>query len=50
MQEIGWLSGATRLVQLVDLRAARKTVSDAKTMTYVILFHGSEPGGRQYVQ
>ncbi len=36
------------LSKLVNLRAAGKTLSDARTATYVILSTGSGPGGRWF--
>jgi hypothetical protein len=36
------------LSRLVHQRAARKPISDARTATYVILSHGSGPGGRRF--
>src|SRR6202043_902982 len=36
------------LSRLVHQRAARKPISDARTATYVILCHGSGPGGRRF--
>jgi len=39
--------GRRGLSKLVNLRAARKTLSDARTATYVIFSTGSGPGGRR---
>ena len=36
------------LSELVNLRVARKPISDARTTTYVILSTGSGPGGRSF--
>ena len=36
------------LSKLVNLRAARKPISDARTTTYLILSTGSGPGGRWF--
>jgi hypothetical protein len=36
------------LSKLVNLRTGRKIISDARTATYVILSHGSGPGGRRF--
>src|ERR1700722_2681816 len=36
------------LSRLVNLKTARRTISDARTATYVILSHGSGPGGRRF--
>ena len=36
------------LSKLVNLRAARKPISDARTTTYLILSAGSGPGGRWF--
>jgi len=40
---VGW-----HLSKLVNLRADRKPISDARTATYVILSTGSGPGGRWF--
>ena len=39
---------AKRLLKLVNLRTARKLISDTRTATYVILSTGSGPGGRWF--
>ena len=40
--------GRRGLSKLVNLRAARKLISDARTATYVMLSTGSGPGGRWF--
>ena len=39
---------AGHLSKLVNLRADRKPISDARTATYMILSTSSEPGGRWF--
>jgi hypothetical protein len=41
-------NGEWNLSKLVNLRAARKPISDARTTTYFILSTGSGPGGRWF--